>query len=102
DVDDRQLPALGHPPGQGGRAERGVHPEPAHLGAGARRARPRRPRGPAPGALPRPDGALLMAVDPRVDPAVSVVFVCHDGRGRVLLARRGAGARDEPGTWDTG
>lgn len=43
-----------------------------------------------------------MAVDPRVDPAVSVVFVCHDGRGRVLLARRGAGARDEPGTWDTG
>jgi 8-oxo-dGTP pyrophosphatase MutT (NUDIX family) len=30
------------------------------------------------------------------------VFVCHDGAGRVLLARRGAGARDEPGTWDTG
>ena len=43
-----------------------------------------------------------MAVDPRVDPAVSVVFVCHNGRGRVLFARRGAGARDEPGTWDTG
>ena len=50
-----------------------------------------------------------MAVDPRVDPAVSVVFVCYhltdrrwDGSGRVLLARRGAGARDEPGTWDTG
>jgi 8-oxo-dGTP pyrophosphatase MutT (NUDIX family) len=43
-----------------------------------------------------------MAVDPRVDPAVSCVFVCHDGTGRVLLARRGAGARDEPGTWDTG
>lgn len=35
-------------------------------------------------------------------PAVSCVFVCHDGAGRVLLARRGAGARDEPGTWDTG
>ncbi|MCB5909262.1 NUDIX domain-containing protein [Streptomyces pinistramenti] len=35
-------------------------------------------------------------------PAVSCVFVCHDGRGRILLARRGAGARDEPGTWDTG
>jgi 8-oxo-dGTP pyrophosphatase MutT (NUDIX family) len=30
------------------------------------------------------------------------VFVCHDGQGRVLLARRGAGARDEPGTWDCG
>jgi 8-oxo-dGTP diphosphatase len=43
-----------------------------------------------------------MAVDPRVDPAVSCVFVCHDGSGRVLLARRGAGARDEPGAWDTG
>jgi 8-oxo-dGTP pyrophosphatase MutT (NUDIX family) len=43
-----------------------------------------------------------MPVDPRVDPAVSCVFVCHDGRGRVLLARRGVGARDEPGTWDTG
>ena len=43
-----------------------------------------------------------MVVDPRVDPAVSCVFVCHDGEGRVLLARRGAGARDEPGTWDTG
>ncbi|MFK4186827.1 NUDIX domain-containing protein [Streptomyces sparsogenes] len=35
-------------------------------------------------------------------PTVSCVFVCHDGEGRVLLARRGAGARDEPGTWDTG
>jgi 8-oxo-dGTP diphosphatase len=43
-----------------------------------------------------------MTVDPRVDPAVSCVFVCHSGDGRVLLARRGAGARDEPGTWDTG
>ncbi|RZQ64062.1 NUDIX domain-containing protein [Amycolatopsis suaedae] len=35
-------------------------------------------------------------------PSVSVVFVCHDGAGRVLLARRAAGARDEPGTWDCG
>jgi 8-oxo-dGTP pyrophosphatase MutT (NUDIX family) len=35
-------------------------------------------------------------------PTVSVVFVCHDGQGRVLLARRAAAARDEPGTWDTG
>ncbi|MEV0369685.1 NUDIX domain-containing protein [Streptomyces sp. NPDC050636] len=30
------------------------------------------------------------------------MFVCHDGGGRVLLARRSAGARDEPGTWDCG
>jgi 8-oxo-dGTP diphosphatase len=33
---------------------------------------------------------------------VSCVFICHDGEGRILLARRSAGARDEPGTWDTG
>ncbi|MEU5211374.1 NUDIX domain-containing protein [Streptomyces sp. NPDC020742] len=35
-------------------------------------------------------------------PGVSCVFVCHDGAGRVLLARRSAGARDEPGCWDCG
>lgn len=35
-------------------------------------------------------------------PDVSVVFVCHDGRGRILLARRSPGARDEPGSWDCG
>ena len=33
---------------------------------------------------------------------MSCVFICHDGAGKVLLARRAAGARDEPGTWDTG
>ena len=33
---------------------------------------------------------------------MSCVFICHDGDGKVLLARRSAGARDEPGTWDTG
>jgi len=33
---------------------------------------------------------------------VSCVFICHDGAGEILLARRSAGARDEPGTWDTG
>ncbi|MDP9844453.1 NUDIX domain-containing protein [Streptosporangium lutulentum] len=38
----------------------------------------------------------------RKTPSVSCVFICHDGHGRVLLARRGAGARDEPGTWDCG
>jgi 8-oxo-dGTP diphosphatase len=35
-------------------------------------------------------------------PEVSVVFVCRDPDGRILLARRGPGARDEPGTWDCG
>lgn len=37
-----------------------------------------------------------------VAPTVSCVFVCHDAAGHVLLARRSAGARDEPGMWDTG
>lgn len=44
----------------------------------------------------------LMSDQPPRTPSVSCVFVCHDGAGRLLLARRGAGARDEPGTWDTG
>nr|WP_221380988.1 NUDIX domain-containing protein [Actinoplanes polyasparticus] len=35
-------------------------------------------------------------------PDVSCVFVCHDGGGRILLARRSARARDEPGAWDCG
>ncbi|GAA1266795.1 NUDIX domain-containing protein [Kitasatospora nipponensis] len=43
-----------------------------------------------------------MAGQPARVPAVSCVFVCHDGAGRLLLARRGAGARDEPGRWDCG
>jgi 8-oxo-dGTP pyrophosphatase MutT (NUDIX family) len=33
---------------------------------------------------------------------VSVVFLCHDGAGRFLLARRAPAARDEPGRWDCG
>lgn len=43
-----------------------------------------------------------MAESVAAGPRVSCVFVCHDGAGRVLLARRSAGARDEPGTWDCG
>src|SRR3954454_10485593 len=35
-------------------------------------------------------------------PTVSCVFVCQDGDGRILLARRSPGARDEPGAWDCG
>ncbi|MEV6305214.1 NUDIX domain-containing protein [Actinoplanes sp. NPDC051861] len=35
-------------------------------------------------------------------PSVSCVFVCHDGAGRILLARRSRAARDEPGAWDCG
>ena len=37
-----------------------------------------------------------------IRPEVSCVFVCHDGRGKILLARRSARARDEPGAWDCG
>lgn len=43
-----------------------------------------------------------MSIPPTRSPAVSCVFVCHDGAGRILLARRGARARDEAGTWDCG
>jgi 8-oxo-dGTP diphosphatase len=43
-----------------------------------------------------------MAVSGSRAPSVSCVFICYDDQGRVLLARRGTGARDEPGSWDTG
>lgn len=45
---------------------------------------------------------LAWRTDVDRQPSVSCVFVCHDGEGRVLLARRSAGARDEPGAWDCG
>lgn len=33
---------------------------------------------------------------------VSVVYFCHDGNGRFLMAKRGSNARDEHGRWDIG
>lgn len=33
---------------------------------------------------------------------ITVAFFCHDGKGNYLLAKRGAGARDENGCWDGG
>jgi ADP-ribose pyrophosphatase YjhB (NUDIX family) len=33
---------------------------------------------------------------------VTCVFVCHDGQGRFLLAKRSQHCRDEQGHWDTG
>ncbi|MBI2627567.1 NUDIX domain-containing protein [Candidatus Nomurabacteria bacterium] len=33
---------------------------------------------------------------------ISVVYFCHDGNGKVLLAKRGKNARDERGNWDIG
>lgn len=33
---------------------------------------------------------------------VAVVYFCHDGKGNVLLSKRGKNSRDEQGTWDPG
>ena len=33
---------------------------------------------------------------------VTVSFLCHDGKGSVLLSKRSSGARDEHGRWDCG
>jgi 8-oxo-dGTP pyrophosphatase MutT (NUDIX family) len=33
---------------------------------------------------------------------VTCVFVCHDGKGKVLLHKRSQHCRDEQGNWDTG
>lgn len=35
-------------------------------------------------------------------PGVSVVFFCHDGKGRFLMGLRGKNCRDEVGNWDIG
>ena len=35
-------------------------------------------------------------------PGVSIVFYCHDGNGRVLMAKRKDTCRDEHGCWDIG
>lgn len=32
----------------------------------------------------------------------SVIFFCHDGAGRFLMAKRGRNARDENGRWEIG
>jgi 8-oxo-dGTP diphosphatase len=33
---------------------------------------------------------------------VSCCFVCHDGKGKILLGKRGENCRDENGRWDFG
>jgi ADP-ribose pyrophosphatase YjhB (NUDIX family) len=33
---------------------------------------------------------------------VTIVYLCHDGNGNVLLAKRSTNCRDEHGTWDCG
>lgn len=33
---------------------------------------------------------------------VTCSFICHDGKGRILLGRRSQNCRDEQGKWDTG
>lgn len=33
---------------------------------------------------------------------ITIVFFCHDGKGKFLMAKRSANTRDEQGRWDTG
>ncbi len=33
---------------------------------------------------------------------VSVIYICHDGKGNILLNKRGVNCRDEKGVWDCG
>ena len=33
---------------------------------------------------------------------VTTCFICHDGGGRIFMAKRSKNARDEQGTWDVG
>lgn len=33
---------------------------------------------------------------------VTVVFLCHDGKGNIVLSKRGKNCRDEHGRWDPG
>lgn len=33
---------------------------------------------------------------------ISIVFLCHDGKGNILLSKRSTKCRDEHGTWDPG
>lgn len=33
---------------------------------------------------------------------LAVTFICHDGRGSLLMHKRSQGARDEKGRWDFG
>lgn len=33
---------------------------------------------------------------------VTIVYLCHDGSGNILLNKRNANCRDEHGTWDPG
>ena len=33
---------------------------------------------------------------------VAVVYFCHDGKGGVIMQRRGQNCRDEKGRWDIG
>ncbi len=33
---------------------------------------------------------------------ITIVYLCHDGNGNILLNKRGINCRDEHGTWDPG
>jgi ADP-ribose pyrophosphatase YjhB (NUDIX family) len=33
---------------------------------------------------------------------VTIIFICHDGKGNILMAKRSVNCRDEHGAWDNG
>ena len=33
---------------------------------------------------------------------ISIVYLCHDGKGNIIMAKRSKNARDEQGRWDIG
>ncbi len=35
-------------------------------------------------------------------PGISIVYLCHDGRGNILFQKRSKNCRDEHGCWDIG
>ena len=35
-------------------------------------------------------------------PGVTTAFICHDGKGKIFLAKRSKNTRDEHGRWDAG
>ncbi len=35
-------------------------------------------------------------------PGITTAFICHDGQGKIFLAKRSKNTRDEQGRWDAG
>ena len=50
----------------------------------------------------QPDGTMITMTRGIDYTGVSIVYCCHDGAGRILMAQRSVRARDEQGRWDIG